>query len=456
VKKVLLAAALLVAALPAQPRAAQATAYDHLRAILARSPAPEYRRAGSPGMVKVANYAASRLAAAGYRVVRHDFPFQRYAIDYAAARRPLLRRDDGRRFKVESGFDLQTRTPATGITCRVRDVADVGPGDCGFVPFGDASPEWKNSPFVSVGGALDQIVAQGGAGAIVQGDTARDLVFSLRVRRKLPTIVAVAQGSDLIGRGVRIRAVGSFRTAVGHNIVAVRRPPAGSESYVMLLAHADGWFQAAADNGSGSAAVLRAAELLTANRPDVGVIAALTDAEEIGLIGADRLAEAFDKGFRVGDGGPPIQMNNIKAIVNLDASSARASDVQDTVRGLARADAPVFSWRAMVFSEVPALTGAFLARFAAHGVLGAPVPAAVFRPVENASFEGRHRTDVAPFAERGVPFVWPVAGYPEYHTDGDTLAAVDPADLEAIAAAAADLVHDLAALPLEPVPEPLR
>ncbi|MFY9588087.1 MAG: M28 family peptidase, partial [Actinomycetota bacterium] len=408
------------------------------------------------GMVRVAAYTASRFKAAGYRVLRQDFPFQRYSIDYAAARKPMLRRDDGVRFKAESGFDLTRHTPAAGRVCRVTEVADVGPGDCGFIPFGDASPEWKNSPFVSVGGALDQIVAQGGAGAIVQGDPARDLVFSLRVRRPLPTVVAVARPEELIGRLVRMRALGVAKTATGHNVVAIRRPPSGSSSYVMLLAHADGWFQAAADNGSGSAAVLRAAELLAASPPNVCVIAALTDAEELGLIGADRLAAALDAGLPVGDGGAPIRMDDIKAVVNLDACSARASDVQDAVRGIARQDAAVFSWRAMVSSENPLLTGAFLARFAANGVLGAPVPAALFKPVENGSFGGRHRTDVAAFAERGIPFVWPVVGYPEYHTDGDGLNAVDPADLEAVAVAAAEFVADLAVLPLPRVPEPLR
>lgn len=456
-KRLVAAVALLCASVPSGPSgAAPLTAYDHLRAILARSPAPEYRRAGSPGMVKVAAYAAARFKVAGYSVIRHDFSFQQYRIDYAAARRPMLARDDGMRFKVESGFDLTRRTSASGLTCRVKEVADVGPGDCGFIPFGDASPEWKNSPFVSVVGALDQIVAQRGAGAIVQGDTARDLVFSLRVRRALPTVVAVAQPDELIGRAVRMRAMGGTRAATGHNVVAVRRPPAGSSSYVMLLAHADGWFQAAADNGSGSAAVLRATELLAASKPDVGVIAALTDAEEIGLIGADRLAQALDRGLAVGDGGPPIRTADVKAIVNLDACSARASDAQDTVRGIAREDAPAFSWRAMVSSEDPVLTGAFLARFAANGVLGAPVPAGIFKPVENGSFDGRHRTDVAPFAERGVPFVWPVVGYPEYHTDGDGLSAVDAADLEAVAHAAAELVVDLAALPVQRTPEQLR
>jgi Zn-dependent M28 family amino/carboxypeptidase len=278
----------------------------------------------------------------------------------------------------------------------------------------------------------------------------------LRVRRKLPAVVADATEGDIVGRVVRMRAVGASRAAVGHNTIAVQRPPVGSSSYVMLLAHADGWFQAAADNGSGAAAVLRAAELLSTTNTGVGVIAALTDAEEIGLIGADRLAQALDRGLSIGDGGPPIRTADIKAIVNLDACSARAADVQDSIRAAAGRDAPVFLWRALVSSEEPLLTGAFLARFTASGALGAPVPASVFRPVSNGALEGRHRTDAAPFAERGVPFAWPVVGYPAYHTDGDDLSAVDPADLEAVAQAAAGLVVDLAPLPLQRVPVSLR
>ena len=194
---------------------------------------------------------------------------------------------------------------------------------------------------------------------------------------------------------------------------------------------------------------------IAAAPPNAGVIAAVTDAEEIGLIGADRLAAAFEKGFVVGDGGPKIHSADINAIVNLDACSARASDVQGAVFGVARQDAPVFSWRAMVSSESP-ITGPFLARFAARRVFGAPVSAAVFKPVAAASLSGRQRTDVAPFEERGIPFVWPVAGYPEYHTDGDTLAAVDPVDLENVAEAAAELAGDLGVIALPRVPEPLR
>ena len=444
---------------PVASPAAETTAFDHLRAIVDRSPSPEYRRAGSPGMVAVADYAAAKLTAAGYRVVRQDFAFTRYGIDYAAGHEPLLQRVvDGYRFKAESAFNLEKTTGSAGITCAVRRVADVRPGDCGFIPFRAASPEWKNSPFVTVGGQLDAVVAAGGAGAVVQGDTSRYLVFAQSARRPLPAVVAAADEESIVGQVVRMRAMGGFAPAVGRNVIGVLRPPAGSTQYAVLLAHADGWFQAAADNGSGAAAVLRAAELLAQARPGIGIVAALMDAEEVGLIGAERFAQALASaaGMAVGDGGAPIRLDDVKAVINLDASSARASDTQGVVRGASLPDAPVFQWRAMIYSEEPLLESAFLARFAAHGVLGLPIPSSVFAPVGAGELEGRLRSDVHHFAAVGIPFAWPVSGYPEYHTDGDTLATVYPDDVEAIALATAELAGDIALLPIGRVAEPLR
>lgn len=427
------------------------TAHDHLRAIVHRSPAPEYRRAGSAGMAAVAAYEQDVLQDAGYAVTRLDFGLRRWAIDYRDGHSPMLEREDGVRFKTESAFNLGATTGTDGrsLECRVAAVDDVRPGDCGFIPFAAASPEWKNSPFVEVSADVQRIVTAGGAGVIVQGDVQRDLVFAQSVRSSVPAVVAVADQRELIGRRVRLRAEGRFEDAGGLNVIGVRRPAGGTGAYVMLLAHADGWFQAAADNGSGTAAVLRAAGLLAARPPSVGILVALVDGEEIGLLGSKVLADALaGAGLDPGDGGAPITTADIKAVVNLDASTARASEVQNAVRGVARTDAPVFSWRAMVASEEPVLAAAFAAVFAAHGILGAPMTAQVWQPFATGSFGGGYRSDVQHFARLGIPFAWPVAGYPEYHTDGDALGAVDPQDLEAVAAAAADLTERIGDLPI--------
>jgi peptidase M28-like protein len=430
------------------------TAFDHLRAIVDLSRAPEYRRAGSPGMARAARYVARHLRAAGYAIARQDFPFRRYSIGYGTGRSPLLQRlDDGVTFKSESAFYLGRPTSHRGIVCTVKPVDQVRRGDCGFIPFEDASPEWKNSPFVSVGPALDSIVAAHGAGAVIQGDVARNLVYAQRAGdRPIAAVVAVVDPSEILGRRVRLRAVGKADPrAIGHNVIGVRRPAAGSSDYVMLLAHGDAWFQGAADNGSGTAAVLRAAEILGSEPPGIGVIVAVVDAEEIGLLGSKVFSEtlASRRGFKVADAGPPLKLSNIKAIVDLDASTARASDIQNGSRLVVRRDAPVFEWRAMVSSANPPLAAAFMARFAAHGVFGAAIDARTWSLLSAGDPTGSvQRSDVQWFGRLGVPFVWPVAGYPEYHTDGDTLATIDLGDLEAIAQASADLIRDVATLPI--------
>ena len=118
------------------------TAPQHLEAILERSRPPEYRRAGSEGMRTVHRYVDERLSQAGYGVAHVDVPFARYEVDYTRGHQPALTRvSDGRSFKTESAFYLGRTTGARGITCTARAVADVRPGDCGFVSFPDASPE---------------------------------------------------------------------------------------------------------------------------------------------------------------------------------------------------------------------------------------------------------------------------------------------------------------------------
>ena len=182
--------------------------------------------------------------------------------------------------------------------------------------------------------------------------------------------------------------------------------------------------------------------------PSTGVVVALMDGEEYGLLGSKALATQLSStaGLAVPDGGPALHMGDLKAVMNLDASSARASDVQDHVASVAGRDAPIFSWRAMVFSEEPVLANAFIATFAAHQVLGLPLAsrAAV-------TIEGGWRTDAQWFHQNGVPVAWPVAGYREYHTDGDVPSAMDLADLENVAAAAADLAGQIATLPIGPL-----
>ena len=137
-------------------------------------------------------------------------------------------------------------------------------------------------------------------------------------------------------------------------------------------------------------------------------------------------------------------MADIAAVVNLDASSAKPSDGPGWSVGV---ELPLFSWRAMVASASPALAALFHVVMAEHGVLGLPLTAYLATAVNG----GMDRTDGKWFHEAGVPVAWPVAGYPEYHTDGDDMDAVDAADLENVAEGAADVIRRAATLPIERV-----
>ncbi|HJR25867.1 MAG TPA: hypothetical protein VJ804_10355, partial [Acidimicrobiales bacterium] len=227
----------------------------HLDAILDVSRPPTYRRFGSPGMAAAADHAAAALTAAGYSVLRHDRPSTVWSVDYAPGHDPaLVRLDDGASFRTESAFRLGATTPAAGITCVVRPVDQVGPGDCGFVPYEQVSPEWNNL-LADVATPVRAIAASGGVAAILEGDREHDALIALQVRQDIPVVVSLVDAGAVVGRRVRVRAMGAEVPATLHNVVAARPPSDPAAGYVVLQGHLDGWFEAAADNAGGAAAV---------------------------------------------------------------------------------------------------------------------------------------------------------------------------------------------------------
>jgi hypothetical protein len=421
-------------------------AMAHLNAIVDLSRPPTYRRFGSPGMAAAADYAADVLDRAGYEVRRHEAGWTAWDVDYSAGHEPLLERTgDGHRFLVDSSFFVQP-TSAAGITCIVRAPADVTPGDCGLVPFSEVSPEWKN-PFEGALATVEAIKAKGGVGAILQGDVPRQALVARTIRKAIPVVVSPAADADIIGEQVRLRAMGSAVGATLHNVIGVRPPADPTKGYLLLQGHMDGFYEAAVDNGAGAAAVLAAAERLAIEDRERGLIVALYDGEEWGLLGSKQVAEdlASPEGLAIGPCTPDLHMGDIAAVVNLDAPSAIASDGDGLVEQRLGIDVPLFSWRAMVFSEEPALPGAFLGGMAAAGVLGAPISVEAANPVNG----GVTRTDARWFHDAGLAVVWPVAGYPEYHTSADTLAAVDPADVAAVTAGAVNVIQAADLLPVQ-------
>jgi Zn-dependent M28 family amino/carboxypeptidase len=241
--------------------------------------------------------------------------------------------------------------------------------------------------------------------------------------------------------------MGSAVPTTLHSVVGVRPPADPTKGYFLLQGHMDGFYEAAVDNGTGAAAVLAAAQDLAAEGRDRGLIVALYDGEEWGLLGSKAVAADLQSadGLRVGPCTPDLHMSDIVAVVNLDAPSAVASDGDGLVEQQIGIDVPLFSWRAMVFSEEPTLPGVFVGTMAASGVLGAPISVEAANPVNG----GVSRTDGKWFHEAGLAVVWPVAGYPEYHTSADTLTAVDPVDLANVATGTAALIRTADAVPVQ-------
>ncbi|MDP2037089.1 MAG: M28 family peptidase, partial [Ignavibacteria bacterium] len=98
----------------------------------------------------------------------------------------------------------------------------------------------------------------------------------------------------------------------GTNVYAIQNGTTKSNQYVIICAHYDnmpsgGVAPGADDNGSGTAAVLEAARILSKYKFDYTIIYALWDLEEYGLYGSNYYAQ--EASFR-GD--------NIVAVVNLD------------------------------------------------------------------------------------------------------------------------------------------
>jgi hypothetical protein len=320
----------------------------------------------------------------------------------------------------------------------------VRPGDCGFVSFLDDSPAWTNTFTEDTGVKVAEVIRRGGAGIILQGDVVRDALIAISVHRQIPAVVAVASPDQLIGRRVRLRVRGGEQPATLHDVLAVRAPTDPRLGYTLLQGHLDGWFSAAADNGSGAASVLAAAEVLAHDHPGRGLIVALYDGEEWGLLGSHAFAQDLSDadGVAFGPCGPTVRMQDIVSVVNLDAPSAVPSDSLGIVRQMTGSPESLISYRALVYSDgEPTLLADFVRDMTTAGVLGLPLPVSVVNPYLGG---GMDRTDGKWFDAVGIPVAWPVAEYPEYHTTADTRAAVDPADLRRIVAGTVQLVRDLA------------
>ena len=138
--------------------------------------------------------------------------------------------------------------------------------------------------------------------------------------------------TNTTGAAGRMSLAVDATTRPGESRNVVGRVGPDTDDRVLLVAHYDGHdiAEGALDNGCGIATVVTAAEILTEADLDVGVDVVAVGCEEIGLLGAEHLAETIDvdrvRGVVNADGA-----GRFRDLVALAHASEATADVADAV-----------------------------------------------------------------------------------------------------------------------------
>lgn len=402
----MLAVVLTLASSGAVP--ASSVSYGYLQELCANG----WRRAGSPAAEQAASTIKSHLARFEYDSSIEPFTFPYYHVTDKSLTL------NGKRYPVEE-IMYSGSTPPEGITAEVvepdgswSNVKDK----IAFIAFPNADPGWKNLSNTLKQDFADAVKA-GAAGVIAE---APDRLYAASASKATWTAGAipglVVQGArDLIGTSPTMVLRSAIEPGTGRNVVAHKE--GRSPETILVLAHYDAWFDGAADNGTGTAALLRAAELLKDDPLERSITFLAVDAEELGLIGSQAYVSAHG-------------VSTIAGVVNLDMVSVKPSDVKE--------DAPVFQWRALMTTETPPLIASVEKSAAIEQVAGLPLPATAWE-----DGYGSFRTDYEWLYYQGVPGTWVISEAAYYHTTEDTISHVDATDLEQVSRMVVDVVRDM-------------
>ena len=287
----LLAALVPATAAPAQTTVAEADLQRHLQAIFAIARANGgHRAAGTNGERATADYAAGRLAEAGWTISRTDVLFP-----YWAERRPSV---VGR---SRRGRDHVTMHYSGGgdVTARVRAVRRGGcrPRAYRRIPRGrivvlTAHPcGYRDAAMVAQrAGAKAVLVAGSGSHPPAQATLAKPGVRVPVVGLRLPVARRLAQRRSRIR--VAVRVVSEPRVA--RNVIA-ELPGTDPGRVVMAGAHVDSVPRGPGmnDNGSGVAALVEAGRHLASRPRSATLRLAFWSAHEPGVYGANRYVAAL-------------------------------------------------------------------------------------------------------------------------------------------------------------------
>jgi len=382
-------------------------AYDYLTAICACG----HRRTGTAAHHCAAAFVRDELKALGYEVIEQTFTFPYYQFDEDQT--SVVRVRDGKNFPAyPMHYSMPPKEKLVGKLVR---------------PCQNLKGNFVLAPSALTGYDLkahyEEWVKKGAIGVVVAADLSPIAAKGMRHSRNahslswhyapLPGFV-VERPEQLLGATIEAFHNGRIVPGAGVNVIA--RGPVGTGRPVLVTAHLDSWFEGALDDGSGVAALLAAARKLRGTKD---VIFAAVDAEEIGLIGSANLSLMIDPA-------------DVKAIVELDMVSS-----VDTYFGDRRGGT---SPRIVTVS--PGLRLPAMRRFD-------PLPGAAIYPGSRFArgLTNGFSSDIEWYYTRGVPGVFVYVPSYYYHTEKDTIASINPADLNAMGETVAGLVQDLGAAP---------
>lgn len=172
-------------------------------------------------------------------------------------------------------------------------------------------------------------------------------------------------------------------------------PGTESSKIILLMAHydhlgkkGDKIYNGADDNASGTAALLNMAAYFMENRPLHSILFAVTDAEEMGLVGAKALLQDF-----------PFPLKQIKLVVNMDMISRSENN---TLYAVGTRFYPQFT--------------PYLEKVGKRS----PIQLVLGNDGEKGQLDWTNASDHGPFHKKGIPFIYfGVDDHEDYHQPSD-------------------------------------
>lgn len=271
-------------------------AYHHLEAFQAIADANNgIRTSGTPGYDASVAYVAAQMEAAGYEVTIQPFEFQAFINLSPAVLEQVSPPPTGpivnNIFSYSGSGDVTA--PVTALPgvpadptpgCEATDFAGFTAGNIALIQRGACTFAIKATNAYNAGAA--GVVIYNNQAGVINGTLGNDFTLDIGV-----TAVTQAVGEQLAatpGLVLRLKTDTFRGTSETYNVFA-ETPGGDPDNVVMVGAHLDSVDAGPGihDNGSGSAALLHTAEMMSKVKVENKVRFAWWGAEEFGLVGSD-------------------------------------------------------------------------------------------------------------------------------------------------------------------------